>query len=53
MNEHDLDAKLNDIQAILKQKGYRLTHSRQKIVQALLSCGGHITAVVKAVKLKT
>jgi Fur family ferric uptake transcriptional regulator len=44
MNEHDLDVKLNDIQATLKQKGYRLTRSRQKIVQALLSCGGHITA---------
>ena len=44
MNEHNLDTRSNNIQAALKQKGYRLTSSRQKIVQALLGCGGHITA---------
>ena len=44
MNEHSSNKRLDDIQAALKQKGYRLTNSRQKIVQALLNCGGHITA---------
>ncbi len=44
MNEYGLDRRLDDIQAALKQKGYRLTQSRKKIVQALLTCGGHITA---------
>jgi Fur family ferric uptake transcriptional regulator len=44
MNEQTIDIQLDDIQVALKQKGYRLTSSRQKIVQALLSCGGHITA---------
>ena len=44
MNELALDARLNKIQATLKQKGYRLTSSRLKIVQALLNCGGHISA---------
>ncbi|WP_420644653.1 Fur family transcriptional regulator [Candidatus Leptofilum sp.] len=44
MNEQSLDTRLNEIQMALKQKGYRLTSSRQKIVQALLDCGGHITA---------
>ena len=44
MNENSLDTRLNNIQVALKQKGYRLTRSRQKIVQALLGCGGHITA---------
>lgn len=44
MNEHGLDKRLDNIQTALKQKGYRLTNSRQKIVQALLGCGGHITA---------
>ncbi|MBK8901976.1 MAG: transcriptional repressor [Anaerolineaceae bacterium] len=44
MIEHSLDTRLNNIQSALKQKGYRLTSSRQKIVQALLGCGGHITA---------
>lgn len=44
MNETSLNTRLNTIQAALKQKGFRLTSSRQKIVQALLGCGGHITA---------
>ena len=44
MNENSLEKQLDDIQAALKQKGYRLTDSRQKIVRALLGCGGHITA---------
>ncbi len=44
MDRHTSDKQLNDIQAALKQKGFRLTHSRQKIVQALLNSGGHITA---------
>jgi Fur family ferric uptake transcriptional regulator len=44
MDEQMLTAKLDSFQAALKQKGYRLTRSRHKIVQALLSCGGHITA---------
>lgn len=44
MNEQTVDARLDDIQAALKQKGYRLTNSRHKIVQALLGCGGHVTA---------
>ncbi|MCB9009859.1 MAG: transcriptional repressor [Ardenticatenaceae bacterium] len=44
MNENSLEKQLGDIQAALKQKGYRLTGSRQKIVRALLGCGGHITA---------
>lgn len=44
MNEHTSDTRLADIQVALRQKGYRLTSSRQKIVQALLNCGGHITA---------
>lgn len=44
MNENSLETRLNNIQAALKQKGYRLTSSRQKIVQSLLDCGGHITA---------
>ena len=39
-----LDEKVNEIQAALKEKGYRLTSSRQKIVRALLGCGGHVTA---------
>ena len=39
-----LDEKVNAIQAALKEKGYRLTSSRQKIVRALLGCGGHVTA---------
>lgn len=44
MDEKSLDTRLNNIQTALKQKGFRLTSSRQKIVQALLGCGGHITA---------
>ena len=44
MDENGLDRRLDNIQMALKQKGYRLTQSRQKIVQALLSCGGHLTA---------
>ncbi|MCA9899641.1 MAG: transcriptional repressor [Anaerolineales bacterium] len=44
MDDKSLETRLNNIQAALKQKGYRLTSSRQKIVQSLLSCGGHITA---------
>jgi Fe2+ or Zn2+ uptake regulation protein len=44
MNENSLDTRLEDIQTSLKEKGYRLTSSRQKIVAALLNCGGHITA---------
>ena len=39
-----LDEKVNEIQVALKEKGYRLTSSRQKIVRALLGCGGHVTA---------
>ena len=44
MNENSLDTRLDAIQMALKEKGYRLTSSRQKIVAALLNCGGHITA---------
>lgn len=44
MKENSLDARFNDIQLALKEQGYRLTSSRQKIVQALLNSGGHITA---------
>lgn len=44
MNKNMLDKRLDDIQAALKQKGYRLTQSRQKIVQALLRSGAHMTA---------
>lgn len=44
MNDKNLATRLNNIQTALKQKGFRLTSSRQKIVQALLGCGGHITA---------
>ncbi|MCC6603259.1 MAG: transcriptional repressor [Anaerolineae bacterium] len=44
MNETSLDRRLHNIQSALKQKGFRLTSSRQKIVQALLGCGGHVTA---------
>ena len=44
MNKKSLDSRLNDIQMALKQKGYRLTRSRLTIVEALLTCGGHITA---------
>lgn len=44
MNETSLDRRLYNIQLALKEKGYRLTSSRQKIVQALLNCGGHVTA---------
>ncbi len=44
MDIQTVNARLDDIQAALKQKGYRLTSSRQTIVQALLNCGGHITA---------
>ena len=44
MDDKSIETRLNNIQVALKQKGYRLTSSRQKIVQALLSCGGHITA---------
>lgn len=44
MNEKSLQTRLNNIQAVLKRKGFRLTNSRQKIVEALLGCGGHITA---------
>ncbi|MCB8980009.1 MAG: transcriptional repressor [Ardenticatenaceae bacterium] len=39
-----MQTRLNNIQAVLKRKGFRLTNSRQKIVEALLGCGGHITA---------
>ena len=42
--QQGLTTKLDNFQAMLRQKGYRLTNSRQKIVQALLNCGGHITA---------
>jgi len=44
MNENSLDTRLINIQSALKQKGFRLTSSRHKIVQALLGCGGHVTA---------
>lgn len=44
MDEQTVGARLDNIQTALKQKGYRLTSSRQKIVAALLNCGGHITA---------
>ncbi len=44
MNEKMLDSRITQIQAALKQQGYRLTSSRQKIVQALLGSGGHLTA---------
>jgi Fur family ferric uptake transcriptional regulator len=44
MNEQTFGTRLDNVQDALKQKGYRLTNSRQKIVQALLNCGGHITA---------
>jgi Fur family transcriptional regulator, ferric uptake regulator len=44
MNEQTVDERLDEIQVALKQKGYRLTSSRHKIVQALLGCGGHVTA---------
>ena len=44
MNEHTLDSRLNNIQTALKSRGYRLTSSRQTIAEALLSCGGHISA---------
>ena len=44
MNEPNVESRLNALQAVLKQKGYRLTRSRQKIARALLDCGGHITA---------
>lgn len=42
--DEQLEARVAGMQAALKQKGYRLTSSRLKIVQALLGCGGHITA---------
>jgi Fur family ferric uptake transcriptional regulator len=44
MNEKSSDKRLYNIQMALKEKGYRLTSARQKIVQALLGCGGHVTA---------
>lgn len=44
MKKFNLDEKMNDIQTALKDSGYRLTSSRQKIVRALLGCGGHVTA---------
>ncbi len=44
MDEQTVNARLDNIQSALKQRGYRLTSSRQKIVEALLNCGGHITA---------
>ena len=44
MDEQTVDTRLGNIQAALKQNGHRLTSSRQKIVEALLNCGGHITA---------
>ncbi len=44
MDEQTVNARLDDIQSALQQKGHRLTRSRQKIVETLLNCGGHITA---------
>ena len=44
MNVHNLDERLDNIQATLKQKGYRLTNSRLTVARALLDSGGHLSA---------
>lgn len=44
MNETNLDERLRHFQAVLKQKGYRLTRSRLTITHALLGSGGHVSA---------
>jgi Fur family ferric uptake transcriptional regulator len=36
----------------LQEKGYRLTAARQAILQALVDCGGHVTADGLAAKLQ-
>lgn len=47
-----MNEQFNALSLALQEKGYRITAARQAILQALVDCGGHVTADELAAKLQ-